>query len=128
MQYARMYTAPDGETHFEHVTVDLPPVEAIPGHPPIGLSKALPASAVRFCRLPPGWTSGVHQSPQGGFSVILEGVLECTVSDGESRRFGPGEFVASDDVAGKGHRDLAIGDVLVMLVVMDPTATFSDPG
>src|SRR5690242_21204026 len=43
------------------------------------------ASAVRFCSLPDGWTSGDHPSPQGGFSVILSGALECTVSDGEAR-------------------------------------------
>jgi hypothetical protein len=127
MQYARMYTAPDGTTHFEDLPTDLPLVEAVPGNPPIGLSKALPASAVRFCSLPDGWTSSYHPSPQGGFSVILAGALECTVSDGEARRFGPGELVASDDVAGQGHRDRAIGDVLIMLVVMDPAAKFSNP-
>jgi len=125
MQYARMYTASDGATHFEDVPVDLPAVEAVPGNPPIGLSKSLSASAVRFCRLPDGWASSYHPSPQGGFSVILSGALECTVGDGEARRFGPGDFVASDDVTGQGHRDRAIGDVLIMLVVMDPAAKFA---
>lgn len=124
MQYARMYTAPDGETHYENVAVDLPSVDDLPGNPPIKVSKALPASAVRFCWLPDGRTSSDHPSPQGGFSVILTGALECTVSDGEKRTFGPGAFVASDDVAGKGHRDRAVGDTLIMLVVMDPMENF----
>jgi hypothetical protein len=119
-----MYTAPDGETHYEDVVVDLASVDALPGNPPIKLSEALPASAVRFCWLPDGWTSGAHPSPQGGFSVILTGALECTVSDAEARTFRPGEFVASDDVTGKGHRDRAIGDTLIMLVVMAPAEKF----
>src|SRR3954452_13710050 len=77
MQYARMYTAPDGASHFEEGPTDLPLVEAVPGNPPIGLSKALPASAVRFCSLPDGWTSSYQPSPQGGFPVILAVALDA---------------------------------------------------
>ena len=129
MQYARMYTAPDGETHFADVPVDFRTVEALPGRAPIELSPLVPATQVAICRLPPGWEGGWHPSPQGGFSVILSGTLECTVSDGEARRFEPGQFVASDDVTGKGHLDRTVGPdaIVIMLVFMDPAAVLSAP-
>ena len=118
MRYARMYTDGGGETHFEDVEVDLPPVPLVPGSAAIGVSAPVPASASAFCRLPPGWDGAWHTIPRRGYSVILSGELEIAVSDGEVRRFGPGTLVLGEDTTGKGHHDRVVsaGDVLILLV------------
>jgi len=41
------------------------------------------------------------------------GQVEVGVSDGEIRRFGPGDVALLEDVEGKGHSTRVIGDVEV---------------
>lgn len=40
---------------------------------------------------------------------LLAGELECTTSDGQVRRFGPGSIYFLDDTTGKGHSSRVIG-------------------
>ena len=100
----------------------LPLVQLVPRSPAIGVSAPAPAAATAFCRLPPGWDGDWHTIPRRGYSVILSGELEITVSDGEVRRFGSGTLVLGDDTTGKGHHDRVVSaaDVLILLVFFEP--------
>jgi len=42
--------------------------------------------------------------------VHLEGTVEVEASDGERRRFGPGDVVLVEDVSGRGHVTHWVGD------------------
>ena len=93
MRFPRTYADADGRSHFDEV-------------------------AAVFCRLAPGWDGFWHPSPRRQFAVTLSGEWVITVTDGESRRFGPGEFLLLDDLTGRGHSSAATGpDDAVLLLV-----------
>jgi hypothetical protein len=56
MQYARLYTDHDGESHFEDVAVDLVSTEYIPPAAFLRLSASAPAIQFGFMNAPTGWS------------------------------------------------------------------------
>jgi hypothetical protein len=66
MRYLRLYTGPDGGSHFEDTDVMLAPVEFIPGRPRVDLSPPASATGTAFIRLPAGWDSGGRLLAQHG--------------------------------------------------------------
>ena len=54
------------------------------------------------------YTSDWHPAPRRQFVVLLTGAVEVTVSDGETRPFGPGSVFLVEDTAGAGHRTRAL--------------------
>ena len=104
MRYLRLYTGPDGESHFEDVEAALTPVEFVPGRPTVDLSSPRPATGTAFIRVPAGWQSGGrYNPPRRNFFVALHGELELEASDGEVRRLRPGMVLRAEDTEGKGH-------------------------
>jgi hypothetical protein len=104
MRYLRLYTGPDGESHFEDTDVVLAPVEFIPGRPRVDLSPPSSATGMAFIRLPAGWDSGGrYNPPRRNFFVTLSGELEIEASDGQVRHLGPGGVLLAEDTSGKGH-------------------------
>ena len=108
--HTRIYTDEDGETHFDDVAVSLAIVDFAPPAPPMGLSQGAPASDVRFLGAPAGWDSQPHPTPRRQYVVMLRGICEAETSDGDVRRFPPGEVVLVEDTHGKGHRTRIVGD------------------
>ncbi len=51
-----------------------------------------------------------HTISRPMYYVTLSGEAEVTVSDGETRRVGPGNVTICEDTTGKGHRTQMIGD------------------
>lgn len=43
-------------------------------------------------------------------SVVKTGAIEVQVSNGSSRRFGPGDLVLATDTSGGGHVTITVGD------------------
>ncbi len=103
MNYTRVYTDSQGKTHFEEVEVEFELVEFAPPAPPLFVSSFNSAARYAFCAFPPGWVGDWHPAPRRQFFYILTGEMEIEVSDGETRRFGPGHVVFLDDVTGDGH-------------------------
>jgi hypothetical protein len=96
--YARIYTGPDGESHFEDVTVPLEKraggaVFFIPEH----------ATGMFFLTVEHWESAGWHNPPRNQFLIWLEGRSEMEVSDGARRKFGPGDVVLVNDLTGRGH-------------------------
>jgi len=102
MKYARLYTGTDGETHYEDLEMELRPVPGRSSHGcPWAATEAIFLSSVE--------DSGAslnewHPAPAHQFIVTLSGTTEIEASDGEIRRFGPGQVLMVADTSGKGHR------------------------
>ncbi|SEB25265.1 hypothetical protein SAMN05444680_12443 [Variovorax sp. YR216] len=113
--YTRLFCSQDNESHFETVTTDLGKVDVAPPAPPF-FTKANPASRIAFAGFDRAW--GVqdlqgrtfHPAPSAQFVVYLQGTMAITVTDGETRRFGPGDVLRVEDTAPcKGHISV-VGD------------------
>jgi quercetin dioxygenase-like cupin family protein len=110
MQYVRIYTGSDGETHFEDLDIDLKEVNFAPPAPPVHLSEFKAAKQWMFFVIPPGWVGDWHPTPTRQAFFYLSGEAEIEVGDGETRRFLPGDACIVEDTTGKGHRSRTVGD------------------
>lgn len=128
MQYTRLYTDPDGESHFEDVEVSMEAVTTWTGvSTSKGRSEPL-GDALTFTRVDPADASlgewGVwHPEQHRQFIVWLTGEVDIEVSDGEVRRFAPGKLLLVEDTTGKGHRNRRLSEemqsVFIPLASMD---------
>ena len=109
LQYTRIYSDPIGESHFDTVTVEQKLVAAAPPAPPVYISTTRAASGYLFYSFEPGWNGGFHPAPTRQFLAMLSGEMEVGTSDGDVRRFGPGDLGLLEDTTGKGHRTRNIG-------------------
>lgn len=118
MKYVRIYTDPSGESHFEDVEVALSPLPAESAAPPILVSSFIAADQLAFGRCPPSRDGDWQTAPCRQLLFLLAGENETEVSDGESRRFGPGSIILLEDTSGRGHNGHFIGtaDALLTLV------------
>ena len=100
MKYVRMYAGPDGESHFEDVVT----ASAVrrsgtyrPGNTccPLASCASLPQR--------PTTTAAGTTPPLRQYVVTLSGTWEIEISDGDIRRFGPGDILLAEDPTGKGH-------------------------
>ena len=118
MKVVRLYSDPQGETHFDEVEVPLRAVNFAPPAPPINLSALSPASQYGFMSAPPGWDGDWHPAPIRMLTMYLSGEVEVEVSDGAVRRFRPGDVTLAEDTTGKGHRSRVVGsgDAILAMV------------
>ena len=99
MHVTRIHADDDGESHF--TDIDVPLVEETR----IGrMSTRQAASGLIFRENDADYDLDWHCAPRRQYIVMLDGEVEITVSDGESRRFRGGDVVLVEDVTGKGHR------------------------
>ena len=120
MRYVRVYSGPDGESHFEDVAVAFTSVAYAPPAPPLQVSAVTPTAQSVFVTAPSGWYGGWHPTPARQWAVILAGQLALEVSDGEVRHFGQGSVLLLDDRTGRGHETRVLGprDVLIAFIHM----------
>ncbi|NOR14063.1 MAG: cupin domain-containing protein, partial [Candidatus Aminicenantes bacterium] len=67
---------------------------------------------------PPGWFGDWHPAPRRQFIFMLIGELEVEVSDGEVRKFVPGDVMLVEDTTGQGHISHVIGNERAYLAVV----------
>lgn len=108
--YVRLFSAHDGESHFQEIETELKSVEFAPGTPPLLVSTEFETTAASFFGAPAGWESDWHPSSGRHLFAVLTGVWEVTASDGEVRTFAKGDVLLVDDITGKGHTSRVIGD------------------
>ena len=118
MKLTRLYCDTDGESHFEDIDVAFNLVDFAPPAPPLSLSAFLPATQYGCLKGPGGWYGDWHPAPARQIMFYLAGEIEAEVSDGEKRRFGPGSVTLVEDTTGRGHRSRAVGDIEVLLAVV----------
>jgi hypothetical protein len=106
MKYTRIYADAAGESHLQDVD---------PAMKPAGnastMSELIAAKGVIFRETRSGeYLIDWHTAPRRQFVVNLTGEGEIEVSDGETRRFGPGSILLAEDTTGKGHISRGIGN------------------
>lgn len=120
-QYVRMYADPDGESHFEDLSLDLAEQDFGPPAEPAMIGEFLGVSRTLIFGARPEWRGEApHPTPQRQIFCVMRGVVEVTVSDGQSRRFAPGDLIVLDDTGGKGHSSRVVGadDLLLFGAVL----------
>jgi hypothetical protein len=124
VRYVRIYTDGDGETHFGDVDVEGARQRSSVSQVVAEVAPAIPAQGIVFRRVIEEDDSGApHNAPRVQFVIHLAGESEIEVSDGETRRFGPGSVVLVEDTTGKGHVTRGVGgEERVTLFVALPQA------
>ena len=101
----RLYTGPDGESHFEEIEVPLREMGERGRR-----SELVKATGIIFMETDGKYCLDWHNVPHRQFSIQLEGELEIEVGDGTKRRFGPGEVLLAEDTTGRGHISRAVNN------------------
>ena len=110
MQYTRLYSDDQDESHFDDIESDLKLVEYAPLAPLLYLSSFTPATQFGFMNAPAGWSSDWHPTAARNLFFVMTGEWEVMASDGESRRFGAGSVLLVEDTVGKGHSSSVISE------------------
>lgn len=96
----RMYTDADGKARWEEIDLASAP-DWVDG---------IDTTQIRFGIREPGVLQDWHPAPQRQFVIILSGQLEIGFEDGSKKVFGPGDARLVEDITGKGHTTIALGD------------------
>ncbi len=116
MKYVRCYADSGGESHFEELEIDFQESAADADGDVPARAAPIPGGDVQFIRNKPGFFRDWHPTPYSWIGTIVQGRVEVTASDGESRVFGPGDVHVHEDETGKGHQTRVIGDETAVLM------------
>lgn len=118
LTYDRLHCDAAGESHFAHLQVGLSTRHFAPPPPPFGVSELPPISRGGFLRVPAGFVGDLHPSPLRMWIFCLNGEMEFEASDGERRRYAPGNALLLEDTTGKGHRSRVLGTADAVLAAV----------
>ena len=118
MHYIRVFTDPDGVSHFTDLEMPFEQIAYAPPAPPVGVSAFQPATRYGFLRAKPGWFGDWHPVPGRQLHIYVSGELEVQVGDGEVRRLGPGTVALMEDTTGPGHVSRVVGDEDIIIAVV----------
>lgn len=123
MGYVRCYADDGGESHFEDVDVAFTAGTLRSGVPTVELSAKWAVAEMFFVRValddqPALADIGFHTAPDRRFVIYLAGEAEQQASDGELRRFGPGDIVLFEDTTGRGHRSYNLTSQTLLMLTL----------
>jgi quercetin dioxygenase-like cupin family protein len=98
MQFCRIYTGQDGQSHFE----DLDQNEGAANFMQAHVAKALVFKNDFNREDLHGW----HNAPRRQWCITLSGAVTIGIGDGSHRTFLAGDVFLAEDVAGHGHTAL----------------------
>ncbi len=101
----RLYTGPDGESHFQEIEVPLEDTEKKGRR-----SEIIEAKGIIFMETDGDYFLDWHNAPRRQFSIQIDGEIEIEVGDGSRRRFGPGDVLLAEDTTGQGHISRAVNN------------------
>jgi hypothetical protein len=113
LNFVRIFSDREGESHFEDGEIELAETAFAPPAPPFLVSSPFAASGSVFASMPVAWFGDWHPTPRRQYWCQLSGELEVEVSDGYKRQLKPGSIVLVEDVEGRGHRTRVVGDSAV---------------
>jgi hypothetical protein len=104
VKLTRIYADAVGESHFAAGDAPLADVSLFPQLPPFGVTRLAGANPLKLFAAPASLeVFAFHTAPERQPAVSLNGWVEYQTSDGEMRRFQPGEVVLVEDLTGRGH-------------------------
>ncbi|MHB1419903.1 MAG: cupin domain-containing protein [Bacillota bacterium] len=117
MKYTRIYAGSDLDTHMENVEADMIPRHTAPGSPLVPMSDFRRAAGIFFLEVTEEAEAvGFHISPVKVMAVVLSGELEMETSDGDRRKFKPGDVILYEDNIGLGHKsNNSVGVIFAMV-------------
>ncbi len=118
MEYTRLYSDEQGESHFEARGIRFESVDFAPPAPPLDISAFGLAEECFLLRGKPGWQGDWHPAPFRQLHFYLSGEVEVETSDGKIGRTSAGGVALVEDTSGKGHRSRVVSssDVLIAAV------------
>ena len=121
VDYLRIFSDPEGCSHFETQTINLESKDYAPPASPLFTSALGPATNIVFLELPAGWYGDWHPTPVRQWLILMTGECEIEVGDGARCRRKAGEVVMLDDTTGKGHRTKVLGNIPVRIAAVHLT-------
>ncbi|KAK9710205.1 hypothetical protein K7432_008596 [Basidiobolus ranarum] len=95
----RIVTTSDGGSKFLHMDIPLDITN------PLGnLSKKYDVKGVVFRETEGTYDLDWHNAPCKQFIIMVDGSVDITTTDMETRRFNTGDIILVEDTEGKGHR------------------------
>lgn len=119
MQIVRFKPTAAGGSQFETLEVPFPGTRDDDFGHTFRLSREFDANGI-VVEIPAGTVQDWHPAPTRQLVVVLKGDLEVETTEGEVRRWGPGEIALADDVASKGHRTRVLGGAATLLFLRLP--------
>ena len=117
MAIIRLYTGPDGKSHFEEIR---------PTYVPRGdqseSAVVHEAGGIVIRRFDPARSNPWHNAPGRVCVFTLEGAVDIEIGDGTVRRLGAGDILIAEDVAGQGHVTREVGPAARVSVFVPLTA------
>ena len=94
MQFCRLYTGADGQSHFEELDRAQASKYFFGVHQVKGLV---------FKNNQPTHILGWHNAPRRQWVITLAGSVEIGIGDGTTKIFHPGDVFLAEDLTGQGH-------------------------
>jgi quercetin dioxygenase-like cupin family protein len=94
----RLWTAQDGNSHFEEGVIDL-----APGARGDWLSEKAGATSISFQETASGGSFAWHDAPVRQLVITLSGTLDFQTREGKHFDLRPGDILLAEDTAGSGH-------------------------
>ena len=94
----RLYTGPDGRSHFEDIVIHLEDDLGIRAR-----SETMKATGIMFQEMYSDYKNDWHNPAHRQFVITLEGAGEIEIGDGTKRQFRPGDILLAEDTTGQGH-------------------------
>ena len=116
--HARLVSDEAGESHFAVMTIEMSTRHFAPPAPAFDVSDLTHATQFGFLRVPGGFIGDLHPSPMRMWIFFLSGTMDFEASDGECRRYKPGDALLLEDTTGKGHLSRVIGDSPAVLAAV----------
>jgi hypothetical protein len=101
----RLFTGPDGESHFEDTEVELHERDAANA-----LSKLEDVREIQFQETVAHHAYDWHCAPRRQYVITLTGTLEFETRLGEKRMITPGSILLAEDKEGCGHKWRLVDD------------------
>ena len=107
MRVHNIYADADGVSHFRDIAIDW--IEEIRASK---RSKTWATQGMVFRETADDYALDWHRAPRRQFIINLDGGVEITVGDGETRVIPAGEVILAEDITGKGHISRALGGAI----------------
>jgi hypothetical protein len=105
MRIHNLFADADGISHFRDIEV-----QWVEERDSSKFSARLPATGIIFRETSGDYNLDWHPAPRRQYIINLDGAVQITASDGESRIIGAGEVLLVEDTTGKGHLSKAVTD------------------